>query len=440
MTGLSVLYASEAAKERDWEAVPDRDRTGRLREVYWARRAESKSGRNRSVNATLNWRLDRSAIGRRGDEPGDGFIYLVRMTPQVEERFEWIEVTEVFTTVQASRIEAAMRAWNGIPDKQPLDFEGFRKNLRQGRPSRTEQRSAADRVIAQIERKLVKASYRELLEKYGYGTLVVGMPLWFAVRPDDPCRLASAIDDFMTRTALGLEDVKRRLLRRRDCPFRKVIVVWDTTPQALREWRDGRSSEYEDAGNASLENPMGVGLVGALSDGLEKGISKTRIPESQAPSMGLRLDTETVKRVSGKGPYPELVVAFGEVLREGDEHRVGRWPPLKSKLALALLKLLCFVRIHGLEGLERRVVRRLSVSHAWRKVASRRLYRESRRRGRAFAGLGLATGLTGVGEGLGRRRHLGAGERHPKKRCKNPLKRRETEFTFRLIVVVSDVG
>ena len=105
-------------------------------------------------------------------------------------------------------------------------------------------------MIAQIEKKLVKASYRELLEKYGYGTLVVGMPLWFAVLPDDPCRLANAIDDFMTRTALGLEDVKRRLLRRRDCPFRKVIVVWDTTPQALREWRDGRSSEYEDAGNA----------------------------------------------------------------------------------------------------------------------------------------------------------------------------------------------
>ena len=45
MTGLSVLYAKEATEEREWAAVPDRDRTGRLREVYWARRAESKSGR-----------------------------------------------------------------------------------------------------------------------------------------------------------------------------------------------------------------------------------------------------------------------------------------------------------------------------------------------------------------------------------------------------------
>ncbi len=84
MTGLSVLYASEAAKERDWAAVPGRHRTGRLREVYWARRAESKSGRT-----------DRAAIGRRSDDPGDGFVYLVSMAPRVEDRFEWLEVTEV---------------------------------------------------------------------------------------------------------------------------------------------------------------------------------------------------------------------------------------------------------------------------------------------------------------------------------------------------------
>ena len=32
---------------------------------------------------------------------------------------------------------------------------------------RVEQRRAADRVIAQIERKLAKASYQKLLERYG---------------------------------------------------------------------------------------------------------------------------------------------------------------------------------------------------------------------------------------------------------------------------------
>ena len=48
-------------------------------------------------------------------------------------------------------------------------------------------------------------------------------------------------------------------------------MIWDTTPQALREWREGRSAQYEDPANASLENPMGALLWGMLSDGLEKG-------------------------------------------------------------------------------------------------------------------------------------------------------------------------
>ena len=75
MTGLSVLYAREAAGEREWAAIPDRDRTGRLREVYWARRAESKSGRKSFVSMTLYWRPDRTEIGRRGDDPG-GRVHL----------------------------------------------------------------------------------------------------------------------------------------------------------------------------------------------------------------------------------------------------------------------------------------------------------------------------------------------------------------------------
>ena len=153
---------------------------------------------------TAWWDLDRTAIGRRSDEPGDAFIYLVSMMPRVEERFEWLEVTEVFTTVPASKIEGAMRAWNGIADKHPVDFDAFRRELRRGRPSRLEQRCAADRVLAQIERKLGKKSYGELLERYGYGTLVVGMPLWFGVHPDDPFRAENAIDDFHDPDVSGI--------------------------------------------------------------------------------------------------------------------------------------------------------------------------------------------------------------------------------------------
>ena len=398
MTGLNVLYAKEATEEREWELIPDRDRTGRLREVYWARCVESKSRRKSFVSLRLNWKADRSEMGRHRYDPGDGFIYLVEMTHRVEERFEWLEVTEVFTTVAASQIESAMRVWNGIPDKQSMDFDAFKKVVPRGRPSRVAQRRAADQVIGQIERKLAKASYHELLEKYGYGTLVVGMPLWFAVPPNDPFRSENALDDFMTRTALGLVDIKRRLLKKRDCPFRNVVVIWDTTPQACREWRSTRSAEYTDAVNASMENPVGASNMAALSDAVEVALCDTEIPESEAPSISLHLDVKTRKKALGNGPYPRFVHAFGRVVSKPKNKVIPLRTMLKLKVTVTLLKLFCFLRIHGLDGLKRRIARKLSLPYAWRvreaRSRARRFYQESRRRGRDF---GRTTNIDGVG-------------------------------------------
>lgn len=399
MTGLSVLYAKAAAEEPEWAAMPDRDRTGRLREVYWARRVKSKTGPKSLVRVSLQWPASRTEIGRRTDDPGDDFVYLANLTPRIENRFEWQEVTEVFTTVPASRIEGAMRAWNGIADKHPLDFDEFLKGLHRGRPSRVEQRRAADQVIAQIGRKLAKSSYRDLLEKYGYGTLVVGMPLWFAVPPDDPLRLANVVDDFVTRTTLGLEEIRHKLLRRRDCPFSRVIVIWETTPQALHTWWEQRSALYEDAVNASLENPMGTSTWGAIADAVEPAVSCTETPASDVPSMCFHLDVKTQKKASGTGPYPKTVEVLGKVLRKRDQNPLGLRGMLKSKVSLMLCKLLCFLRIHGVEGLERWVVGKFSVSRAWRVRAvrqrARRFYRESRRRGREFGKLCTRDGSDG---------------------------------------------
>jgi len=358
--------------------------------MYWAHRAESKLGQKSFFNARLNWRVDRSVIGRASDQPGDGFIFLVDMMPKVADRFEWLEVAEMFTTVPARRIEGAMRAWNGIPGKHSVDFDGFRNGLPRGRPSRVEQRRAADRVIAQVEKKLAKASYQELLEKYGYGTLVVGLPLWFAVPPDDPYRTENAINDFVTRTVLGLEDVRRRVLSRRDCPFRSVIVIWDTTPQALRGWRETRSAAYKDPANASLENPLGASALVELSDVIERGVLASGMPESEAPSMCLHLAVKRHKKVSGKGPYPEFVEVLGKAFRERKENPLGLGGVLKLKVGVTLCKLFCFLRIHGVEGLAQWFARKFSVSHAWRKRAVQRkawrFYHESRRRGRDFGG------------------------------------------------------
>lgn len=385
MSGLNVLYASEAAKERDWAAIPDRDRTGRLREVYWANRADPDSGRRQFANASLTLRPDRSMMGRARDDPGDGFIYLINTVPWVEDRFEWLEVTEVFTAVPASQIERAVRTWNGISDKHPVDFEQFRKSVRRGRPSRVEQRKAADQVIARIETKLAKHSYDELLEKYGYGTLEVGMPLWFAVPPNDPFRAENAVDDFLTRVTQGLEEIKQRVLRRRDCPFGRVIVAWDTTPQAWRAWRKARSAEYDDPANASVGNPVPVDLFGVLSESVEKLTQSAAISDSETPSMTLHVEVKTQEKAAGKGPYPEFVEALAGVFRNRAGRLEGIGGMLKQRVAMMLCGLLCFVRIRGLDGLGQRMARKFSVPHAWRASAkrrrARRFYRESTRRG-----------------------------------------------------------
>ena len=343
MTGLGVLYAKEAAKRPEWGSIPDRDKTGLLREVYWARSAAGKlnTGRKPFVGMTLNWWADRAEIGRRRDQAGDGFIYLVNMTSQrVDHRFEWLEVTEVFTTVPAWRIEGAMRAWNDIPDTHPVDFDEFRKGLRRGRPSRVEQRKAADEVIEAINKKLAKTSYHELLERYGYGTLVVGLPLWFAVLPCDPFRPENAVDDFVTRTMLGLKEVRKRRLRRRDCPFRNVFVMWNPTPQALRDWNNGRTADYEDPANTSLKKPTPASFwMGTVAELMDQASAKMAIPESEAPSRCFHLRETTRKKAPDKGPYPELVETLGEVLRGPVENPTELRAILKWRFTLTLLKL-----------------------------------------------------------------------------------------------------
>ena len=387
MTGLSVLYANQAMKERGWADVPDRNKVSRLREMYWLKDV-NPLGPKSNLKMQLYWRPDQGELGRRADMPGDGFAYVLTMFPSAEASFEWFEVTEVFATVPPEQIDAAMKARNGIASKQPVDFDDFLGMLRKGRPSRVEQRKAADAVIAQTERKLKKSSYRELMEQYGYGTLVVGLPLWFAVLPEDPWRAENALDDFFTRTSLGLNELEQRALERRDCPFRRIRVAWDTTPEAWWEWSRKRSADYDDAANTGLENAIPVAkIITWLSESLDKAVSKTECPDSEAPSMSLLIEKKTQKTRRGRGPYPEMVVQLGQIVRERERQGDGILRKVRQRIFLALLPLLCVVRICGLGGLARWIGRRLSVSHAWKVHTTRRrariLYAESRRRAEA---------------------------------------------------------
>ncbi len=384
MTGLSVLYAKQAREEKGWDEVPDRDRPGRLREVYWAGAAKGKLVEGKSFfGMSFDYRTDRKEIGRKIDDPGDSFIHIVEITGKAESNFEWVEVTEVFTTTPAKTIEGAMRAWNGIKDKQTIDFEKFKKGLKRGRPSRGQQRKAADDVIKAIKKKITKTSYNEVVDRYGYGTLVVGMPLWFATLPENPFRAENALDDFMVRTAIGLEEIGRNELRRKKCPFKHVLVLWDITPEAIEEWDKKKSREYENAENTTLMNPIPISTLASFAEILKKAIKQTGIVESEAPSFSYFLGKKIEKNKKGKGPYPFMTYVMEKMAKEMNDNlrRRGVREKLKQRISLGLCQALCFIKIHGIVGLERWLAQKISPKRYWRiKVLRRRtlrLYRES---------------------------------------------------------------
>ena len=161
-------------------------------------------------------------------------------------RAEWFEVTEVFEGVEARDIEAFMQCRNGIATRQGFDSDTFLDGLDLGTPSRAAQRRAADKVIAAVGKKLGKGSYRDMEKMHGYGTLIVGLPLWFASYPANPLRAENVIDDFVSRVGMGLKPHFRRLGNRR-CPFWRIVVVWKTSAQSMREWTSrARFDVYDD--------------------------------------------------------------------------------------------------------------------------------------------------------------------------------------------------
>ena len=187
--GLEILYAKPGPNDGLTD-VAERDLTSELRERFWIHKAANAgSGRKSSadIQITLPVWIERAALGRNRNEPGDGFRYVIRSgTGGTEERVEWFEVTEVFEGVDAQDIEAFMRLDNGGRANSNFDQDEFVGGLNRGIPRRTAQRRAADKVVAAVEKKLSKSSYEGMSRHHGYGTLIVGLPLWFATWPLNP--------------------------------------------------------------------------------------------------------------------------------------------------------------------------------------------------------------------------------------------------------------
>ena len=177
---------------------------------------------------------------------------------------------------------------------------------------------------------------------------------------------ASVVTDWISALAVAVRLVPQIILLlylkpflQKQRSFREVIVTWDTTPEAMDEWRQSRSACYDDVANASLH-----GLVPGttLLDRVSSLLSEAGLPENETPSRNLRVGVRVEKRRSGIGPYPKLVRTLGELVREWEDRDDSP----------------------GKRGLRAWVALRMSVSHAWKVRAVRRrvrrLYRESERR------------------------------------------------------------
>ena len=390
-TGLEIVYATREAGDRRAN-IAQRDVPGELRERYWIRKAGdagTESG-TWTVGISMPLWIERHELGRNRNEPGDGFRYLYRRgTDGRGSRAEWFEVTEVFEGVEAKEIEAFMRINNGGTAGFEFDPDGFVRGLDMSTPGRAAQLRAADKVIAAVEKKVNKASYEGMWKSHGYGTLVVGLPLWFATIPADPLRVENVIDDFMTRVAVGLKPYARQL-KKKSCPFWRIVVVWVPSLESVREWHGkARYEVYDDPAYRRIGGlpvkrksmtPLLLKLMGKLESARAHGEKVGGLqlhvvlasPSKQAKAMSLQLPpaVAALKRALG-----------GDGKRRDGENLLDR---VKWHAMQRAMEMLCFLRAHGLSGLERWAIARLSPRRRIAQLAMRRrtlrLYRSSRRR------------------------------------------------------------
>ena len=387
--GLEILYTKPELKE-DRQDITDRDLAGELRERYWIEKAADAGMEPNtwaSAGAGLRYKIERHELERTRNEPGDGFRYVFWSgTSGAGERAEWFEVTEVFEGVEAKEIEAFMRVENGTEASFEFDAERFLSGLELCIPRRAAQRRAADKVIAAVERKLNKASYEGMSEKHGYGTLIVGLPLWFATYPLDPLRVENVIDDFVTRTLIGLERSARQL-RKKECPFWRIAVVWKVSTENMREWSTRAKADfYDDPANRKISDfPRKRVSTLPLLEKLDRAAEETEHEEWYG---GTTLHV-AVARPEKEGKFvqlPPIAAEMKRLLEDSKSHHERTLPErVKFYVMQRVLEVFCFVRVHGLMGLERWGIARFSprrwiVGFAMRRRALR-LYRASRRRG-----------------------------------------------------------
>ena len=394
-TGLSILDAKPNPKE-NWGdiSLSSRDLAGELRERYWieaVRKGSSNTCAWNPIEIKIPYNIEKHELGRNRNKPGDGFIYNIVWTKisGIRERAEWFEVTEVFEGVKPQEIKQFMRVKNGMEVDPEFNTDQFLHGLDLGIPCRAAQRRAADKVIAAVGKKLNKQSYKDMPKKYGYGTLIVGLPLWFATPPFDPLRVENVIDNFDTRIKIGLEKYAKQL-RKKDCPFWRIVVIWKISKESLYEWNKKVKIDvyndpvYRRISVLHVSSPIPLLFLRKINDiddlTMDDIVLSVTIKEPKKQEKFMQLSSiakiDRIKRLMG---------LMEEIKPHNNQKRsfIGR---VKLYGILCLWKIICFVRVYHLSGLKRWIIAKTSPSY-WImnfviKHRSLRLYKASQRKQR----------------------------------------------------------
>lgn len=259
--GLGILYETREQRASDQKEIEGGGLMGYLRERYWLKLAQkSREGDKGYINASMFYSISRKCLGRKHDDPADDFSYWSWAGSEGSgSHAGWAEVVEVFVHNNGQQVNDVMRHRNSIRGGSAIDINDFEESIDLGNPRRELQSEVADRVIREARRKIAKSSYKKVYEEYGKGCLVIGLPLWFATPPMEPQRHENVLDNFWVRTHAKLQCVKREFLDREDCPFDKIVVVWETTTEAIRDWAAGCDwTAYGDPANVQSNSLISV--------------------------------------------------------------------------------------------------------------------------------------------------------------------------------------
>lgn len=382
-SALNILYLKPRHGEKRGD-ITQRNLVKNLREDFWIEQSGRAEVRSSWVHFEIScpYSIEHRDLGRNREQPGDGFRWSYNIgTSGTRSRAEWFEVTEVFVTVDPWDVEAFMRLNNGLSAYAGFNPEKFLREIDMGIPPRSVQRLAADKVIDAIDKKFRKLSYEDVSASHGYGTLIVGLPLWFASLPANPLRDANVLDDFMTRVGVALKRYSKSLAKKK-IPFWRIVVAWNMSEESLHDSKaKSRMDVYEDPvyrqiGDFPTKGFLIWNLVDLLIDADLKEL------DSSSSEMHL------VQACPTKNKPAMLPASIAEVEANFEETKrhlgLSTRTRLKWRVIQRLLEFITFTKVHGFAGLRRWAAVRLSPRfwiEAWAKLRRQEwLYEESRRR------------------------------------------------------------